>query len=291
MSLLNNQPEPSVCIGLPTLGDIKADTVMGLINIFQHPSVVQYSQTSGTLLPWARDQIIRRMATDDDGNFTATHLLFIDADMAGFHKDMLTRMLDHDKDIISGVFVARRPPHMLCTSFFDSKGDQKRFLAEMQRGHEAQPIEVDFTGLAFTLIKTEVLVEMAEETPSGPSWFAMDREPRETMDTELEAHWQNFIAQFKNGDTIHDNINEIRNFSIDMAAQGKFSHKRTDYLGEDVNFCRNARRCGFKTWVDPVIHIGHIGEQGFDFKDAIKCNPSLSAEQVEAEQACLPVFS
>lgn len=31
------------------------------------------------------------------------------------------------------------------------------------------------------------------------------------------------------------------------------------YIGEDYNFCDRARADGFQVWVDPTIHLGHMG--------------------------------
>ena len=35
-------------------------------------------------------------------------------------------------------------------------------------------------------------------------------------------------------------------------------------LGEDWWFCREAKKYGFKTWCDPTIKVGHIGEKIFN---------------------------
>lgn len=37
-----------------------------------------------------------------------------------------------------------------------------------------------------------------------------------------------------------------------------FDEKWGQSFGEDVSFCINARREGFKVWCDPLLHIGHI---------------------------------
>lgn len=35
-----------------------------------------------------------------------------------------------------------------------------------------------------------------------------------------------------------------------------------EFWGEDYVFCRRARQCGFKIWIDPMIEIDHAGQKG-----------------------------
>ncbi len=35
-----------------------------------------------------------------------------------------------------------------------------------------------------------------------------------------------------------------------------------EFWGEDYVFCRRARHCGFKIWIDPLIKLDHAGVQG-----------------------------
>ena len=39
-----------------------------------------------------------------------------------------------------------------------------------------------------------------------------------------------------------------------------FTYENGERVGEDVNFCRKARKAGYKIWVDPTIPVRHIGE-------------------------------
>lgn len=42
-----------------------------------------------------------------------------------------------------------------------------------------------------------------------------------------------------------------------------FSYENGERIGEDVNFCRKARKAGYKIWVDTTIPVRHIGEYLF----------------------------
>lgn len=38
-----------------------------------------------------------------------------------------------------------------------------------------------------------------------------------------------------------------------------YDHQQGKVVGEDVMFCRNARRAGLELWCDPTIQLGHVG--------------------------------
>lgn len=40
----------------------------------------------------------------------------------------------------------------------------------------------------------------------------------------------------------------------------EFRYEGNEHIGEDVNFCRNARKIGYDIWVDPEIPVRHAGE-------------------------------
>jgi len=42
----------------------------------------------------------------------------------------------------------------------------------------------------------------------------------------------------------------------------EFSYE-PERVGEDVNFCRKARKAGYNIWVDPTIQVRHLGEYAF----------------------------
>lgn len=81
-----------------------------------------------------------------------THVLFIDDDMA-FAPNALMKLLEHNKDIVSGLFLKRVFPHPPVIFYSDGNGKHtRRLLKDNDKGL----IHVDATGFGFTLVKTSV---------------------------------------------------------------------------------------------------------------------------------------
>ncbi len=109
-----------------------------------------------------------------------THVLFIDDDVA-FEKDMLTRLLAHDKDIVSGLYLMRNYPHTpICFDYADETGRcRPRYFSDGDTGL----VEIVACGLGACLIKTDVFRNM--EKP----WIRLG-------ELELD-HWCDDIGFFR----------------------------------------------------------------------------------------------
>lgn len=109
-----------------------------------------------------------------------THILFLDDDVA-FEKDLLTRLLAHDKDIVSGLYLMRSYPHTPIA--FDYADETGRCRTHYLSNDESGLIEVLAVGLGCCLIKTEVFRNVEEP------WIRLG---------ELEKdHWCDDIGFFK----------------------------------------------------------------------------------------------
>lgn len=86
-----------------------------------------------------------------------THILFLDDDMA-FKNDMLNRLLKHDKDIVSGLYLKRAYPHQ--PLIFDYQHDDGSVRSIYLNGHENGLLEVVAAGMGACLIKTDVFRNM-----------------------------------------------------------------------------------------------------------------------------------
>jgi len=111
------------------------------------------------------------------------YVLFIDDDNL-LPPDTIKRLLNHDKDIVTGLYLMRNYPHQ--PVIFDVANDDGtckwHFLGEDESGL----IEIVATGLGCLLIKTEVLREIAKREPY---WFTLG---------ELESdQWCDDLAFFK----------------------------------------------------------------------------------------------
>jgi len=109
----------------------------------------------------------------------ATHCLFLDDDMA-FAPDMLEKLLAHDKDIVSGLYLMRAYPHHP-VMFDEAYDDGKCRFSFLNKGRSGL-VEVVNIGLGACLIKTEVFLSMAKP------WVTLGECERD--------HWCDDIAFF-----------------------------------------------------------------------------------------------
>ena len=105
--------------------------------------------------PEDRNEIIKAFLRTD-----CTHLIFIDDDQS-FEHDAITRLLEHDVDICTGITWQRGEPHAPCVFIADHKNKEMHPLDVLNQGL----IEVDAIGGYFLLVKRHVL-----ETLTFP-WF------------------------------------------------------------------------------------------------------------------------
>ena len=82
-----------------------------------------------------------------------THILFLDDDMA-FLPDSLNQLLEHDVDIVSGLYLSKAYPHEPIV--FDVAEKDGSCLPMYLDGNRSRLIEVVAAGLGFCLIKTSV---------------------------------------------------------------------------------------------------------------------------------------
>jgi hypothetical protein len=97
----------------------------------------------------------RNLIIDDALAAHATHILFIDDDMA-FAPNSLEKLLAHDKDIVGGLYLSRSSPHLPVIFTFSGGRFVRRFLQDGESGL----VEVDATGFGFMLIRTNVFADM-----------------------------------------------------------------------------------------------------------------------------------
>ena len=84
------------------------------------------------------------------------HVLWLDSDIM-FHDTLMLDMVAQDKDIVTGIVAARRPPYY--PMIFRKEGDELKPIMEFG----TKLIPVDMTGFGAVLMKTEVLQKMFDE--------------------------------------------------------------------------------------------------------------------------------
>lgn len=188
-----------ILLGMPTTGKIPTKTVISLLETVEKGKVDPMIVT-GSLVYDARDTIAR-FAVDKDYDY----ILFADSDMV-FSADDLKKLLSHDADICSGLYVTRdgRNENVIYKDIITRRQfpyRQPKLIPDKETSGYAA---VRACGFGFVLIKVSVVKCMLK-------------------------HYKSLFEPFKG-------------------------------VGEDIAFCIRARRCGFKTYVDRDVKLGHVGE-------------------------------
>lgn len=176
-----------LAIGVPLATEsVPAAFFFSYVNLIK-PDDCKLITVSGALTPFAREKIV--LKAFEEG---CTHLCFIDSDMS-FSPDSLQNLMviGDGKDIIAGLFFQRYDPYPPALSINDKQVIPDKLT------------EVDWVGMAFTLIDMEVFKKMPRP------WFELDFNPKHIV-------------------------------------------------GEDILFCIKAKKLGYKVWVTPDVHIGHL---------------------------------
>jgi len=143
-----------VMICVPTSEMARRADFYDYLNALEKPEGTMMTSAHGASP--ARNRNIMIKAALEHG---ATHCMFIDDDMA-FKPDLLSRLLTHDKDIVSGLYLMRNYPHLpvMFDEAFDDGKCRFNFLRPGMTGLQ----EVVNIGLGACLIKTDVFRNMAE---------------------------------------------------------------------------------------------------------------------------------
>lgn len=170
----SRQPtEPLGTIGIPVRDHVNAATVMSLVTSalgsgwLPMASSVDVLVCQGNVLTMQRNSLVKRMRGD--------WLLFVDDDMA-FQPDQIGRIIEtrreHDLDVVGGLCFRRSPPHQP-TMFMRERPDGGAFNY-LEDWDDGGLVEVDATGMAFTLIHRRVFERISGcEMPSYEERMAL----------------------------------------------------------------------------------------------------------------------
>lgn len=146
--------DTKILIAVPTAEMARRADFYDYFNFLQKPL--------GTIITFAHGQsparnrnLMIKAALDQN----CSHVFFIDDDVA-FEKDILMKLLAHDKDIVGGLYYMRSYPHTpICFDYADEQGRcRTHYLSDGETGL----IEVVAMGLGACLIKTEVFKKIEE---------------------------------------------------------------------------------------------------------------------------------
>ena len=234
-----------IYIAIPCYGGLISEltfhSLINSINWFHQNNIDVRIKTVGSesLISRARNKLMTMFL--DDKKFNGTHLFFIDADI-GFDKNNLSRLLNSDKDIVTGIYPVKG---------FDWENIKRRINLENINRDNIESLSVGFNvniynskvspingylrvkeaATGFMLIKREVFIKMIEKYPE-----------------------RKYFPDKRTG--IENSENAYDFFSV-----GNFKENNgiTRYLSEDYYFCRLWEKCGGEIWSDimsPLIHVG-----------------------------------
>jgi len=171
---------------------------------------------------------------------TATHLLFIDADI-GFHAEQVFALLEGDRDIVSAVYPMKiinweriqakvAPGRQLVPSASMS------YAVEFLDPEAITPVDglaqVRYVGTGFMLIRRPVFARLAEHYPALKFRGFGQATP---ADTERYSFFETMIDP-----------------------------ETGSYLSEDYAFCKRWRDIGGEIWINLDSRLTHVGTIAFD---------------------------
>ncbi len=144
-----------ILIGVPTQEYARRADFYDYFNVLEKPngSVVTFSH--GQSPAKGRNLIIEQALANN-----CTHVLFIDDDTA-FPPNLLTKLLSHDKDIVTALYLMRNYPHK--PLIFGGVNEMGACSVYYPRDGAKGLVEIVNCGLGSVLIKTDVFKNM--ETP------------------------------------------------------------------------------------------------------------------------------
>lgn len=201
----------------------------------------------------------------------ADWLFFIDDDMV-FDEDMIYRILQHDLDVCGGLCVRKVWPYNPAVG--KKIEDQPGIYTQICNFGDEALYECDIIGTAFLAIKMTVFDKLKKP------YFAMPPTRMVLREWAYEEALKK-IGDKSNGDRMSDRdiiLNEIGDVVNKANASIAKADETLTISGEDVYWCRNVQKAGFKLWCDSVAMIGHLGEYAYSYMDTLRAKERVEAE-------------
>jgi hypothetical protein len=235
--------KPHIVVGTPCCGGlVSQDYTMSLLNL-QIASAQQGFDMSvlmlgnDALITRGRSAIVARFLDSD-----ATHLLFVDADIA-FSVEQVVRLLKADKNFAAGLYPAKIIDwNQLAQRFGQSSETLDEaglaYVCGLCEGAEAKTengfATGTYAGTGFQLIKRSVFEQLIKAHPEL-KYKSLHAFPRPSQPSD------HYYALF---DCIIDPVTGV-------------------YLSEDYAFCRRWRALGGEIWLDMQSKLDHSGSYTF----------------------------
>lgn len=147
-------PELKILIGVPTAEYARRADFYDYFNALDKPNGTIITMSHGQSPARNRNLIIRQ-ALDHN----CTHVFFLDDDVA-FRQDLLTNLLKHDKDLVTGLYLMRNFPHR--PIIFDWANEKGECAFKPLDDTEYGLVPIRAAGLGACLIKTSVFKKLDE---------------------------------------------------------------------------------------------------------------------------------
>lgn len=140
-----------ILIGVPTAEMARRADFYDYYNMLEKPEGTICTFSHGQSPARGRNTIINQALEHD-----CSHIFFLDDDVA-FKPDTLMKLLSHDVDMVTGLYLMRNFPHQpILFDYSDEQGRCRFVNLESQLGL----VEVNNAGLGCCLIKTEVFKKL-----------------------------------------------------------------------------------------------------------------------------------
>jgi hypothetical protein len=174
---------------------------------------------------------------------TATHLLFIDADI-GFTPDQVFRLIESGADVVAGCYPIKRvnwdkAKRAMAAGRQDLAASSLDYVLEIDNPDEVKVVNgftrVRYAGTGFLMIRRQVFEKMCAHPEYAPLQF-------------LREHSRDALAGSPNRFALFECM-------IDPAAG--------TYLSEDFAFCKRWTDIGGEIWADLDSRLDHVGPSVF----------------------------
>lgn len=231
-----------IIVGTPCYGGLVSDAYFTSALKLQAACLREGVQLSflmlsgDALIPRARQNIITCFLGDP----TATHLLFIDADI-GFEPEQVFRLLRFKEDITAALYPLKRiewekVKAMVLAGDGNLESACLSYVCEWKTPSSSRDgfAKAGYVGTGFLMIRRSALIKM------------MDRYPQ-----------LRYSASTQPGDPFHDSPFRYAFFNCIL------DEKNRAYLPEDYSFCKRWADIGGEIWVDLQSRLDHIGPFAF----------------------------
>jgi hypothetical protein len=235
-------PQPHLFVATPCFGGMVSQRYMvsaiGLLQLGASVGVKVSLDLLGyeSLITRGRNILVSRFLDDS----TATHLLFIDADI-GFNPAQVLRMLRFDGDVVAGMYPLKLHDwnsgmqHAVNGEALETA--PLRYVGTPCQGEEAENrdgfVAATYAGTGFMLIRREVFAQMIAANP----------------------HLHYSAAHVAAAPSLSPHQYALFDCMIEP--------ETGVYLSEDYTFCRRWRDLGGRIWLDAQGGLIHVGQYEF----------------------------